>query len=160
VPVHIRPAVPADADFLADMLVAAAFWRPGAAVGSVQAVLERPELADYVLGWPRSGDLGVVAEDGGPVGAAWLRFFPEDRPSYGFVDAATPELSIGVLPAQRGRGVGTSLLAALIKSARELGRPALSLSVEADNPARRLYERFGFQVVGGVSASLTMRLQL
>jgi len=32
------------------------------------------------------------------------------------------------------------------------------LSVEPDNPARRLYERYGFQVVGTVDGSLTMLL--
>ncbi len=37
-------------------------------------------------------------------------------------------------------------------------RPGLSLSVEPDNPARRLYERHGFQVIGTVKGSLTMLL--
>jgi len=34
------------------------------------------------------------------------------------------------------------------------------LSVEPDNPARRLYERFGFQQVGDADGSLTMLLRL
>jgi len=157
---HVRPAEPADGDFLAEMLVAAAFWRPDGPGGSVPAVLKRPELARYVSDWPRPGDLGVVAEEGGPVGAAWLRLLPEHDPGYGFVDAATPELSIGVAPSQRGRGVGSSMLEALVASAREQGRSAVSLSVEPDNPARHLYERCGFQVVSGVNGSLTMLLRI
>jgi len=143
------------------MLVVAAFWRPDWPTRSVQAVLARPELAHYVSGWPRPGDLGVVAEkEGGPVGATWLRFLPEDDPGYGFVDAATPELSIGVALPQRGRGVGSSMLEALVASAREQGRSAVSLSVEPDNPARHLYERFGFQVVSAVNGSLSMLLRI
>lgn len=161
VPFHVRPARSTDADFLTEMLVMAAFWRPDGPTGSVQAVLERPEFAHYVSGWPRPGDLGVVAEGKeGPVGAAWLRLLPEDDPGYGFVDAATPELSIGVAPPQRGQGVGSSLLEALVASAREQARSAVSLSVEPDNPARHLYERFGFQVVSAVNGSVTMLLHI
>jgi len=112
----------------------------------------------YVRGWPRVGDLGVVAEDGPPVGAAWLRLLPEHERGYGFIDAETPELSTGVVPTHRGRGVGSLLLEALVGSAREQRHEALSLSVEAHNPARRLYERCGFQVVDTVDSSHTMLL--
>ena len=94
------------------------------------------------------------------MGAAWLRFLPERDPGYGFVDAATPELSMGVVRSSRGRGVGTGLLAALIASVREHALGALSLSVEPDNHARRLYERSGFRQVGMVDGSLTMLLRL
>ncbi len=100
------------------MLVAAACWRPGGPIRDVQSVLARPELAHYVTGWPRPGDIGMVAEDGPPVGAAWLRLLPEQDPGYGFVDEQTPELSIGVVPTQRGRGIGSLLLEALIEAAR------------------------------------------
>jgi len=161
VAVHVRSAGPADAAFLAEMLVAAAFWRPDGPTGSVQDVLGRPEHAHYISGWPRPGDLGVVAEDGRQlVGAAWLRCLPEHDPGYGFEDAATPELSIGVVQARRGQGVGASLLGALVGAAREHGLSAVSLSVELDNRARRLYGRFGFQRVGAVDGSLTMLLRL
>ena len=160
VAVRVRPAGPADGDFLAELLVAAFFWRPDGPQGDVQSVLARPEVAHYVRGWPRVGDLGVVAEDGPPVGAAWLRLLPEHDRGYGFVDAETPELSIGVVPTHRGRGIGSLLLEALVGSAREQRHEALSLSVEPDNPARRLYERCGFQVVDTVDGSHTMLLFL
>jgi len=52
--------------------------------------------------------------------------------------------------AHRGRGIRSLLLEALIEAARAQRNPALSLSVEPDNPARRLYERYGFQVIGTV----------
>jgi len=160
VPVRVRPAGPADDDFLGEMLVAAACWRLDGPLGDVQSVLARPELAHYVSGWPRPGDLGVVAEDGPPVGAAWLRLLPGHDRGYGFVDAKTPELSIGLVPTHRGRGIGSLLLNALIVSARAQRHETLSLSVEPDNPARRLYERCGFQVAGAVDGSLTMLLFL
>lgn len=86
--------------------------------------------------------------------------FPESDPGYGFVDSATPELSMGVLQAWRGRGVGSRLLDALIAAAREQGLASLSLSVEPDNYARRRYERVGFWQVDEASGSLSMLLRL
>ena len=51
-------------------------------------------------------------------------------------------------------------LEALISSAREHNLVAMGLSVEMDNDAGRLYERFGFQQVGKMGESLTMLLHL
>jgi len=48
----------------------------------------------------------------------------------------------------------------LIAEGRASGIPGLSLSVEPDNPARRLYEQLGFEAVGGVGGSITMLLRL
>lgn len=160
---EIRPAGPADAPFLQQMLVAAAFWRPDGPAGSVAEVMDRPEFAHYIAGWPAAGDLGVVADDpatGEPIGAAWLRYLDPADPGYGFVDAQTPELTIGVTAPARGRGIGDRLLAALLERARDGGIAAVSLSVEADNPAVRLYRRHGFEPVGGTDAAPTMLRRL
>ncbi|MGL5811333.1 MAG: GNAT family N-acetyltransferase [Nocardioides sp.] len=160
-PLLIRRAESSDAGFLMEMLVTAAFWRPDGPHSSLTEVLSQPQLAHYAAGWPRPGDLGVVALDGAqPVGATWVRLFPKSDPGYGFVDDATPELSIGVRKAWRGRGVGSRLLDALIAAAREEGLASLSLSVERDNHARRLYERVGFLQVNETSGALTMVLRL
>jgi Acetyltransferase (GNAT) family len=95
----------------------------------------------------------VVAfgDRGEPVGAAWYRLFPPGEPGFGFVDERTPELSLAVIEEARGRGIGTRLLLLLLDRARDDGFQALSLSVEPDNPARRLYERHGFVRVGGAA---------
>lgn len=60
----------------------------------------------------------------------------------------------------RGTGVGTALLKALIDRARHEDLCALSLSVEVDNPALRLYERLGFARVSCVDDAWTMRLAI
>lgn len=159
--VLLRAAEAADAPFLREMLVEAAFWRPDGPRGSVPEVMASATLARYIAGWPMPGDTGVVAVDGElPVGAAWLRLLPASDPGYGFVDPATPELCIGVRTGHRGRGVGARLLRAVIGAAREHGLAAVSLSVEVENPAVRLYERAGFRMVGVADGSQTMRLQL
>ena len=123
-------------------------------------VLAEPALAHYIAGWPREGEVGFVAEDGGQVRAAWWRFFPRNDPGYGFVDEATPEVSIGVVEGARGRGVGSLLLDSVVHEARRRGLPALSLSVEPDNPAASVYQRVGFVNVNRRGGSLTMVLNL
>lgn len=158
--VALRPALASDAAFLTEMLVEAAFWRPHGPVGTSDGVLHDPELAHYVSNWPQPGDLGVIAEADQPVGAAWLRFFTADDAGYGFIDAAIPEVSMGVLGPRRGQGVGRRLLEALISTARKTGLPALSLSVESDNYAHRLYEDLGFKADSEASGSITMKLHL
>jgi GNAT superfamily N-acetyltransferase len=134
----IRPAGPRDVRFLGDMLRHAYYWHVG----------EDPDrpVARYVRGWGRPGDAGVVAvEPSGPVGAAWYRRFPEREAGFGFVDETTPEVTIAVVPARRGRGLGKELMEALLVQARRDGVERLSLSVEPDSPQAQFYARFGFE---------------
>ena len=158
---RVRPARADDEPFLWRMLATTAKLPP-AEPPTVEQVQGDPGIAPYVAGWGRVGDAGVLAEvDEGPIGAAWFRLYEADRPGYGFVDAAIPEVSIGVDAAWRGRGVGRALLLALIEMARAEGHAALSLSVDHRNaPAIALYRSTGFHAVGGSAENPTMLLRL
>jgi ribosomal protein S18 acetylase RimI-like enzyme len=139
----IRPAKAADIDLLWQALAIASYEPSAAAARAI------PLVAAHLHAWPRAGDFGVVAEQQGQfAGAAWARQYTlAEDPSF-YVDANTPELSIGVAAAARGQGIGQALLAALIAEAcaRRLG---LCLNVRDTNPAIRLYERNGFRRVPG-----------
>ena len=138
-----------------DMLRHAYYWRWGD-----PATADLP-TSRYVDNWGRPGDAAMIAlDDGIEVGAAWYRLFSRSAPGYGFVDESIPELTIAVVPSRRGRGFGDGLLTALLERARQEGYTALSLSVEKENPALRLYERFGFRPVGEVGDSVVMRADL
>lgn len=140
------------------MLFEAAHWRPSEARPSLEQSLARPDLAKLLQDWSsRPGDVGVVARLGGAdVGAAWYRFWSDDDHSYGYVGNHVPELAIAVVPEQRGRGIGSALLEQLLEQARQRGVERFSLSVERDNPAQRLYRRFGFERVGENGNAWTM----
>ncbi|NBF09678.1 GNAT family N-acetyltransferase [Pseudomonas sp. Fl4BN1] len=56
-------------------------------------------------------------------------------------------VDIALLPQWQGRGIGSRLLHAVLHLADSQGL-ACHLSVEHSSPARRLYERLGFQVCG------------
>lgn len=140
------------------MLIEAAFWRGPDDRPPPDAALADPELSKLIENWGRTGDVGYLAIDqyGSPVGAAWYRFWTKTNHSYGFVDNQTPEIAIGVVAEHRGKGIGRRLLAALIVHASENGIEQLSLSVEKDNPALRLYEKSGFKNVGELRNAWTM----
>ena len=54
---------------------------------------------------------------------------------------------IYLAPSMRRRRLGTAIIQRVIEQARATGKPVV-LRVLKPNPARRLYERLGFQIVG------------
>jgi GNAT superfamily N-acetyltransferase len=158
---HIRQVQPVDMPFLWDMLWEAAAVDDRVRAMGKPAALALPDINRYLDAWGRHGDLGVVAYDdtGRLLGAAWIRLFSPASPGYGFVARDIPELSIGVVADARGKGVGGTLLDALMTIARQHGHRAISLGVNRRNPARMLYERKGFQDAGisdPIESGLTM----
>jgi GNAT superfamily N-acetyltransferase len=136
------------------MLAHAYGWR-------VNALDAEIPLTRYVDNWGRPGDVALVAtETGHRVGAAWFRVFRAAEPGYGFVDEATPELTISIVPSRRKHGVGQELLDALLAKAAEEEHAAVSLSVEHDSPAVKFYERNRFERVGEVAGGLVMLRRL
>jgi ribosomal protein S18 acetylase RimI-like enzyme len=92
--------------------------------------------------------LDVVEVEGEPVGRLYVHRGPSD----------IRIMDIAIVPAWRGRGLGRTLLDDLVGEARESGRK-LSIHVEVNNPARRLYERMGFEQAGETGIYLLMELR-
>jgi GNAT superfamily N-acetyltransferase len=157
VDVRYRPAEAEDFPFLAAMLGEAAVWRPDKPTPTGDEVLADPRYAMYLAGWPRPGDYGLVADEGGPVGAAWYRSYTQVSHGYGFIAGDVPELSIAVIASRRREGIGRRLLADLIDASIAQGHAALSLSVNDGNPARHLYESVGFVYVDHHGSSTMIR---
>lgn len=148
----IRPATNLDEAFLVDMVYQALYVPPGHEPFP-RSVLEAPEIAHYAKGFGvHRDDTGLVAEAASTrIGAAWVRLFRGANRGFGYVDDDTPELTIAVKPEWRGHGVGTALMTGLIEVV-----PRISLSSDPRNPATRLYERLGFELVADNGTSITM----
>lgn len=156
---HDHVFVPADrADFARDVLLdltAPATLRPAASSDEpdLWSLLRYASWADdsedvttdgylrpYVEEWGRPDDVGVVGigASGRIVGGAWARPLTDD----------VPELAVATVPSQRGRGLGATLIEALVAQMSARSIPVLRLDVRPTNPAVHLYERLGFGRVG------------
>lgn len=125
-----RPATPWDVDFLEETHVAA--LGPVALVGygwtaeRLRAQFHRE--VDPANCW-------VIAADG--IRAGYVSI--EDKGGHWYIDA------IAILPKHQRRGIGE---AALRDVMLEAGQRPIRLSVLLTNPARALYRRIGFRVIG------------
>ncbi len=148
---RVRPTTDADLPFCWDMLYEAAIASPVLRGLPMADVLARPGVAEYLTGWGRAGDIGIVAvgADGGPVGAAWLRVFGPSEQRLGLgAPAGVPEVTLAVRRAHRGVGVGSALLGAIAVRAREAGYQHLAAAVDPLNGAMKFFQRHGFVEAG------------
>lgn len=100
--------------------------------------------AERFEGFWRSEQTRIVLEGAEAIG--WVQV--EELPDKVFLR------QFYLTPARQRRGIGSQILSLLIRE--WAGRPA-QLSVLRNNPARRLYERFGFSVRGESGIKLLMR---
>ena len=111
---------------------------------SIEIPLASERLAhavDGLLADPTRGRILVAREEGEAVGVAWVSFTWSLE--HGGRTAWLEELY--VVPARRGRGLGTTLVEAVAELARGAGCAAIDLEVEESHArAARLYERTGF----------------
>lgn len=140
--IEFRPMKVAEYPLLADFLYEAIFLPPGV-TPPPREVIELPELQPYIADFGKDGDFCLCAVQGTQViGAAWCRYLQ----GYGSVEDM-PELAVSLLPSFRGKGIGTVLLEKFLESIKQRNLPGISLSVQKENPAHRLYERLGFEIV-------------
>jgi mycothiol synthase len=90
----------------------------------------------------------------------WICDDPEFRPEWTLLatDGGTDDgfvacsvgwvVQVGVRPSARGRGLGAALVIEALRRMRDGGGTEALLDVNVDNPARRLYARLGFSVIG------------
>ena len=88
----------------------------------------------------------IVVVDGRDVGALAVKQEPE----------TLVLANLQLLPDAQKQGLGTAIIRTLLWQARQLG-VSVSLQVLKVNPARNLYERLGFTVIGETATHYLMR---
>ena len=130
---HIRPLEKRDYTLLPDFLYETIYVPKGRKKPS-KKILNMPELRLYTHGFgQKASDFGFAAE--------WKHHVigEKDIPQiclkdYSHINKEIPSLVLSISASHRGKGLGTRLLTKLMKEAKLIGYPALSLSVQVSNP--------------------------
>jgi ribosomal protein S18 acetylase RimI-like enzyme len=107
--------------------------------------VDEVETARFARLWTPS-DTHIITLDGQYVG--WLE-----------VCDTGPEIFLKqfyIMPTVQRRGIGTKVMQRLLAERQQTRKPIV-LGVLKNNPARRLYERLGFSVVGETEMKYMMR---
>ena len=138
----IREIRPEEIPVLDDFLYEAIFI-PEGVPAPPRSIIDHEDLQVYVRDFgKKADDRGLVAEvDGKIVGAAWTRVMDD----YGHIDDRTPSLAISLYKEYRGQGIGSELLGRMLGKIRQEGYERVSLSVQKENYALRMYQRAGFE---------------
>lgn len=146
IPWTLRPVTEADAAFLLQVYagtradeLALTNW-DAAQRDSFVRMQYQAQAAHYGRHWPDAEHTVIEAIVDGvrhDAGRLWLHHRPD----------AIHILDIAIQGEWRGRGIGTLCLRRLMDQA-EASRREVDIYVESGNPARRLYDRLGFQPIG------------
>jgi phosphinothricin acetyltransferase len=130
----------------------AAIWNDAIEASNMTTDTE-PRTPEAQRAWlARHGDdhPAIVAVEGDEVLAYGSLSPYRDKPAF----RATVEDSVYVKAGRRGAGLGSLILADLLRLARERGHHAVMARIVADNESsRRLHARLGFTLVGTERAS-------
>lgn len=111
-------------------------------------ILENPDSKIYYEQFGKKDDHCLVAiVNEKIVGAVWVRILYGKVKGYGNVDAKTPEFAVALLPKYRNYGIGTHLMYAMLSELKKHNYEKVSLSVQKDNYALKMYRAVGFEIV-------------
>lgn len=129
--------------FLKDFLYEAIFI-PEGIKPPPKNIVDIPELQVYISNFGKSiHDIALVAESNKKlVGAVWCRIMKD----YGNIDDKTPSLAIGIYKEYRKLGIGSEMMKKIITILTEKGYKKVSLSVQKNNYAVKLYKKLGFKI--------------
>lgn len=143
---------------LLDDFLYEAIYIPDGVEPPPKSVIKLPELQEYIYDFGnKEHDKAFVAEaEGNIVGAVWVRVMND----YGHIDNDTPSLAMSLHKNYRGLGIGTDLLNRFLSTLKEEGYSKISLSVQKENYAVKIYKKAGFMIVNETEEEYIMLINL
>lgn len=144
---------------LLDDFLYKAIFIPENEIAPPREVTKFPELQVYIKDFGKfKDDIALVAEVDKRqiIGMIWSRIMND----YGHIDDETPSLAMSVTKEYQNKGIGTDLLKELIKILRKKNYKKVSLSVQKDNYAVKLYQKIGFKTYRESGEEFIMLLEL
>lgn len=144
---HIREMKPEEYNLLEEFLYQAIFipeWFKEEIPRNI--IYDDPKIYAAIDSFgEKPDDYALVAEmDDTIVGVVWVGI----RKEYGHIDDETPSFSISLLKEYRQQGIGTELMKCMLDFLKKKGYKKVSLGVNKENYAVKMYEKVGFKVVG------------
>jgi len=137
-----RPATNFDVPWLLELRIET---MSGYIESSGERLSEQDQLERIVQGFE---SIRILCDDDEDIGMMKLVRYPD----------VWKLVQIQLLPAHQGRGTGERVLRTVLADAAVMHIP-VTLSVLKVNPARRLYERLGFEIVAEKKRSYEMRIE-
>ena len=151
--ISYRPFTPADLPFVAELYASTRRWEvaltgwPPEVQEAFLAQQHRAQHAHYSLHYA-DGEWLIIEREGEAIGRLYT-YQSEDEVII---------VDISLISSCRALGFGGAILRDLLEAAHGCGK-AVSIHVETNNPARRLYERLGFVLVANEGVYDLMRAE-
>lgn len=154
---HVRPIQPQEIPLLENFLYEA-IYIPEGVLPPPKSIIQNEDLQVYIRDFgQRPDDKCLIAEsDGMIVGAVWCRIMKD----YGHIADDIPSLAISLYKEYRNKGIGTDLLRQMILLLRREGYNKVSLSVQKENYATKMYLKAGFAILRETTEEYIMALDL
>ena len=125
-------------------------------------IIETPEIAIYIRDFgSKKDDYCLLAEiDGKIIGGVWVRILSDEIKGFGNIDNQTPEFAISLLKEYRNQGIGTKLMIEMIDYLKNKDYRQVSLSVQKENYAVKMYKKLGFEIISENEQDYLMVLKL
>nr|WP_300359734.1 GNAT family N-acetyltransferase [Fusobacterium sp.] len=127
---------------LLDEFLYKAIFIPENEIAPPREVTKFPELQVYIKDFGKfKDDVALVVEiDEKIIGMIWSRIMND----YGHIDEETPSLAMSITKEFQNKKIGTILLGKMLEKLKEKNYKKVSLSVQKNNYAVKLYKKAGF----------------
>ena len=145
-----------------DELMYQSIYQPEGSKPIPREVTKIPEVNIYIDAFgSKKDDYCLVAElEERIIGAVWVRILADEIKGYGNIDDQTPEFAISLFKEYRNKGIGTLLMQKMIEYLKGKGYAQISLSVQKQNNAVRMYQNLGFEIIRENEEDYLMVLKL